>query len=85
MFCNFCLLVSNFDILHEFFYCSNPLLSFSAMGKKDECWKYNKEFSGRTKFQTKCIFCKEKINSGSIYRLKYHIAVILGHDVTICT
>ena len=55
------------------------------MGKKDECWKYNEEFPGRTKYQTKCIFCKEKINSGGIYRLKYHIAAIPGHDVTIRT
>ena len=55
------------------------------MGKKDECWKYNEEFPERNKFQTKCIFCKEKITSGGIYRLKYHIAAILGHDVTICT
>ena len=55
------------------------------MGKKDECWKYNEEFPGRTKYQTKCIFCKEKITSGGIYRLKFHIAGIPGHDVTVCT
>ena len=55
------------------------------MGKKDECWKYNEEFPGRTKYQTKCMFCKEKITSRGIYRLKYHIASIPGHDVTICT
>lgn len=54
------------------------------MGKKDECWKYNEEFPGRTKFQTKCMFCKE-INSGGIYRFKFHLAGIPGHDITICT
>ena len=54
------------------------------MGKKDECWKYNEEFPGRTKYQTKYMFCKGKITSGGIYKLKYHIAAIPGHDVTIC-
>jgi len=56
-----------------------------AIGKKDECWKYNEEFPGRTKYQTKCMFCKEKITSEGIYRLKFHIAAIPGHDVTVCT
>ena len=55
------------------------------MGKKDECWKYNEEFPGRTKFQTKCMFCKEKITSGGIYRLKFHIATIPRHDVIVFT
>ena len=54
------------------------------MGKKYECWKYTKEFPGRNKFQMKCMFCKE-INSGGIYRFKYQIAAIPGHDITICT
>lgn len=57
----------------------------STMGKKDECWKYNEEFPERIKYQTKCIFCKEKINLGGIYRLEYHIVGIPGHDVRICT
>lgn len=30
------------------------------------------------------MFCKD-INSGGIYRFKYHIVAILGHDITICT
>ena len=54
------------------------------MARKDECWKYTEDFPGRTKFQTKCMFCKE-INTSSIYRFKYHIAAIPRHDITICT
>jgi hypothetical protein len=54
------------------------------MPKKDEAWIYTEEFPGRTKYQTKCCFCKE-INSGGIYRFKYHIAGIPGHDITPCT
>lgn len=54
------------------------------MPKKDEAWIYTEEFLGRSKYQTKCCFYKE-INLGSIYRFKYHIAGIHGHDITMCT
>ena len=54
------------------------------MGKKDECWNYTKDFPRRTKFQTKCMFCKD-VNSCGIYRFKYHIVVVPGDDITICT
>ena len=68
----------------NFFIAVALCFHFPQWVKKDECWKYTEEVPGRTKFQTKCMFCKE-INSGGIYRFKYHIAAILGHDLAICT
>ncbi|XP_057856565.2 uncharacterized protein LOC131065967 isoform X2 [Cryptomeria japonica] len=52
--------------------------------RKDPAWKYHEDFPGQRKGQTKCIFCKT-IFHGGIYRLKYHIAGVRGHDADPCT
>ena len=55
----------------------------SKGNKKDKCWKFTIDFPGRTRNQTKCLFC-QNIHSGGINRLKYHIAGIRGHDAEPC-
>ncbi|XP_057872600.2 uncharacterized protein LOC131078829 isoform X2 [Cryptomeria japonica] len=51
--------------------------------RKDPAWKYHEDFPGQGKGQTKCTFCKT-IFHGGIYRLKYHIVGVRGHDAKPC-
>eukprot|EP00253_Pinus_taeda_P032981 PITA_32981 len=49
--------------------------------EKDFAWAYCDKILGDPKLI--CKFCKVKC-SGGIYRLKYHLAQILGHDRVLC-
>ncbi|XP_057835919.2 uncharacterized protein LOC131046251 [Cryptomeria japonica] len=51
--------------------------------RKDPAWKFHEDFPRQRKGQTKCMFCKT-IFHGGIYRLKYHIACVCGHDADPC-
>ncbi|XP_059063338.1 uncharacterized protein LOC131856089 [Cryptomeria japonica] len=51
--------------------------------RKDPAWKFHEDFPGQKKGQTKCFFCKT-IFHGGIYRLKYHIVGVRGHDADQC-
>lgn len=51
--------------------------------RKDPAWKYHEDFLEQGKGQTKCTFLKI-IFHGGIYRLKYHIVGVHGHDVEPC-
>ncbi|XP_042488518.1 uncharacterized protein LOC122068704 [Macadamia integrifolia] len=49
--------------------------------KKDKFWEHVQQL-GRSRF--KCNYC-ELDNSGSVTRVKAHLACLTGHDVQICT
>eukprot|EP00253_Pinus_taeda_P017977 PITA_17977 len=49
--------------------------------EKDFAWAYCDKILGDPKLL--CKFCKAKC-SGGIYRFKYHLAQILGHDICLC-
>lgn len=57
----------------------DPPLERTLLGNR----KYHEDFPGQGKGQTKCMFCKT-IFHGGIYRLKYHIAGVHGHDAKPC-
>ena len=49
--------------------------------EKDFAWAYCDKIPGNPKLL--CKFCKAEC-SGGIYRFKYHLAQILGHDIGLC-
>ena len=49
--------------------------------EKDFAWAYCDKIPGKTKLL--CKFCKEEC-SGGIYRFKFHLAQMPGHDIGIC-
>eukprot|EP00253_Pinus_taeda_P033662 PITA_33662 len=51
------------------------------MPREDFAWAYCDKIPGDPKFL--CKFCKAKC-SGGIYRFKFHLAQILGHDIGLC-